>query len=281
MVKSVSVPPVSARNFTPDVSATEGTQLFPILQEYAFERHNQVLPPTGAFRRMSGRFSLSKRSRVPGAAQLAGSWTATSKVTRRLLLALGLSFLFHAVLLVLPYLGGGTGENAEVAGGSRFRYRIHATLAPERGLDAVPGSEITAQINVPQSEPAQAAGSTQAETDATNARSGGPLPIAAPAYYTTDQLSKRPQMLPEAPLDEDNLRVLAASGKVVLRLWISDRGEVVASEIERSDLPAEFSASVAAAFRRVRFAPGERAGLPVGSIIRVEINYSEERRSAP
>jgi hypothetical protein len=75
--------------------------------------------------------------------------------------------------------------------------------------------------------------------------------------------------------------VLATSGRLVLKLWISDRGEVVETLTERSDLPAEFVQGVASAFRRARFSPGERNGMPVGSIIRIEVNYAEDRRSAP
>ena len=196
------------------------------------------------------------------------------------MIALGLSLFAHAVLVLLPYLGAG-GQTAN-EGGSRFRYRIHATLAPETGADS--SEEASRNEVAGQSATVPAAPSADSPVSNTNpgaAGPGGQLPFAAPVYYTPDQLSKRPQMLPEAPLDEESLRVLAASGKLVLKLWINDRGEVAATEVERSDLPAEFSQSVTAAFLRTRFSPGERGGLPVGSIIRVEINYAEERRSAP
>lgn len=198
------------------------------------------------------------------------------------MIALGLSLFAHAVLVLLPYLGSG-GQSA-YEGGSRFRYRIHATLAPETGAgtsEEAIRNEVAGQSAAVPAAAAPSADSPVSNTNPGAAGPGGQLPFAAPLYYTTDQLSKRPQMLPDAPLDEENLRVLAASGKLVLKLWINDRGEVATTEVERSDMPAEFSQSVTAAFMRTRFSPGERGGLPVGSIIRVEINYAEERRSAP
>lgn len=252
-------------------------RLYSMAPEYAFERHNQISPPIGAFLRMSGRFAAENRP-AARAGRLARSWLAASVVTRRLLIALGLSLLAHIVLVFVPYWGGAGGEfsagrSIGDAAGSRFRYQIHATLAPEpvaaagKTPPAADEGSATQEAVAPASSPASG--------------QGGLLPIAAPAYFTTDQLSKPPRLLHEADLDAENLRVLATSGKLVLRLWINDRGEVVETSTERSDLPPEFVQSVSAAFRRARFAPGEREGLAVGSIIRIEINYAEERRSAP
>ena len=233
---------------------------------------------------MSGRFDARAPMPRERAGMFVRTWLSTSVVMRRLLAALVLSLLAHAALVWLPYWGGGEGDIAagRVLGEgtqSRWRYQIHATLAPapepvkESGKTATPSPPITASV-----EP------TPEQTPPATTRApapGGPLPLKAPEFFTTDQLSRPPRLQEEADLDTANLRVLATSGRLVLKLWISDRGEVVETLTERSDLPAEFVQGVASAFRRARFSPGERNGMPVGSIIRIEVNYAEDRRSAP
>ena len=105
------------------------------------------------------------------------------------------------------------------------------------------------------------------------------LPIPAPSYYTTDQLTKRPQPAVLAELETPETRPLVASGQLVLKLWIDDEGRVADVAVEKSDLPEVFSRTAIASFKQSRFLPGERNGQRVGSVMRIEVSY-EDRRAA-
>lgn len=250
------------------------------LQAYGFAAENQFPPPTGEFPGMSGRFS-APRAIFRGSLDMK-TWGSLPVLTRRLTIALGVSIAAHIAIIFLPYIGGG-GQSAGGSGaqGPRtersLQIQIVSTLATETE-PAKPTADLSTQ--------AAAAGTTSSSDDKprsladAQSQGKGLLPIAAAPYYNSDQLSKRPELLSDDPLDAQQLRVLASSGKLMLKLWINDRGQVVDAVIEKSELPAEFSAAAAAAFKEVRFSPGERDGLPVGSVIRIEVRYSDTRRSS-
>jgi len=107
------------------------------------------------------------------------------------------------------------------------------------------------------------------------------LPIPAPTYYTTDQLTKHPQPTGEAELDTPEIRPILASGTIVLKLWISELGDVIAVDVEKTDLPEIFSRTAVAAFRNLRFVAGEINGLPVGTMMRIEVTYGDGGKPLP
>ena len=96
----------------------------------------------------------------------------------------------------------------------------------------------------------------------------------ARAFYAANELTIRPVALGEPALDAG----IAASGEVVLSLWIDDLGSVVEVSVERSDLPAEQLPALADAFRMLRFAPGELNGQTVGAVIRIAVKYDDDQR---
>ena len=71
-----------------------------------------------------------------------------------------------------------------------------------------------------------------------------------------------------------------ASGKLVLKLWINELGLIADIAVEQSGLPEAFSRTAVAAFKDLRFAPGERNGLAVGTVMRIEVNYDDGRMRA-
>lgn len=109
----------------------------------------------------------------------------------------------------------------------------------------------------------------------------GLLPIPAPTYYTTDQLTKRPQPTAEAELDTPEIGPVFASGTIILKLWISELGDVISVDVEKTDLPEIFSRTAVAAFRNLRFVPGEINGQPVGTMMRIEVTYDDGRKPPP
>ncbi|MBI4985642.1 MAG: energy transducer TonB, partial [Rhodocyclales bacterium] len=106
------------------------------------------------------------------------------------------------------------------------------------------------------------------------------IPLPAPAYYTSDRLTKRPQAQYVAELDTLETQSVIASGKIVLQLWINDQGSAVNVLVEKSDLPDVFTNAAVAAFRQSRFLPGELNGRRVGSIMRIEVSYDDGRSPA-
>ena len=109
----------------------------------------------------------------------------------------------------------------------------------------------------------------------------GLLALAAPAYYTSDQLTKRAQPESVPKLDAPELGPVFASGTVILKLWINELGHVVSVDVEKTDLPQAYSKTAVAAFRNLRFAPGEIDGRHVGVMMRIEVSYGGGSSPAP
>ena len=178
------------------------------------------------------------------------------KAWRRLCAALAVSFLLHAALLFLPHPG------ARPGGAHALRARIDVALkAP------------AAPRGTPDAGPQQ------------GSRSGPPrprapelLPLPAPTYYTTDQLTRPPRPLSQPDLTPPQV-ARSVSGTVVLKLWIGESGDVAAAEVEESNLPPKISRTAAEAFAKVRFAPGEIDGRRVASVMRIELTYGRGRRT--
>lgn len=105
------------------------------------------------------------------------------------------------------------------------------------------------------------------------------LPFPGPAYYTTDQLTKRPEAIAVSELDTPDTRSIIVSGGMVLQLWINDRGYVVDVVVEQSELPEIFVATAINAFRHSLFKPGERNGKRVSTMMRIEVRYDDARLS--
>lgn len=180
----------------------------------------------------------------------------------RLVTALTVSCLLHLALLAAPYIGERTRESAPAARqGQALAQRFTASLGAVRQSIPVSLADIATSP-----EPEEGV---------------GVLPFAAPHYYTTDQLSKRPQPLASADLEGPDILPIVASGTIILKLWIDEFGDVNEVEVERTELPEVFSRSTTAAFKRLRFTPGERGGVRVGSLMRIEVSYDDARSRAP
>lgn len=198
--------------------------------------------------------------RFPSPAQLS-SRPGIAPGRRRLAAALVVSCLLHAALLVAAYLGASE--------------RQPIVADKERTSPRPFIASLTASAQ-PTPEPVGESVAPAASTEGL-----GVLPFSAPAYYPTNQLSKRPQPLGSADLDTPELSMIAAAGTMILKLWIDESGDVVDVEVEKTELPEVFSRSAVAAFKHLRFVPGERGGMRVGSVMRIEVNYNDRRIAAP
>lgn len=104
--------------------------------------------------------------------------------------------------------------------------------------------------------------------------------IAAPTYYPSEELERRPQPLVHI---EPRFPQLAAapSGRVLLRLYIGETGLVERVEVESADAHADFVAAAREAFAAARFLPGMKGGAAVRSAMRLEVRFGESLPHSP
>ncbi len=99
------------------------------------------------------------------------------------------------------------------------------------------------------------------------------LPESGRAFYTSERLTRRPEPTTRPELDVPKTVARAVRGKVELKVWIDERGNVVSVEVVQSNVPLAVSAVAAHAFRKLRYEPGEINGRPVPAQILVEVTY--------
>lgn len=204
----------------------------------------------------------------------------------RLFASLVVSCLLHAALFFMPYLGVSTSASRPaVQGGQKLKppRTLNATLALEKksAFAVAEASPVFAEGGSMADAPAERMANEEPRPALDRAMGIGLLPIPAPTYYTTDQLTKRPQPTAEAELDAPEIRPILASGTIILKLWINELGDVISVDVEKTDLPEIFSRTAVAAFRNLRFVPGEINGQPVGTMMRIEVTYDDGRKPPP
>jgi TonB family protein len=202
----------------------------------------------------------------------------------RLFACLTASCLLHAGLLFMPYLGASSAYRPAVQGGRKPAPPrvLSVTLEAEKEKNsAFTVAAVPTDGESMAASPTERTNKEQPRPASDRTVGIGLLPIPAPAYYTTDQLTKRPQPIGAAELDTPEIRPIIASGTIVLKLWINELGNVTSVDVEKSDLPPMFSETAAAAFRNLHFVPGQLDGRPVGTVMRIEITYDDGRRPPP
>lgn len=192
---------------------------------------------------------------------------------RRLVAALACSLLLHAIALDFPLFVAPARH--QVYGDAAQRPRaLSATLrASGRGERTVrPGFSVRRDMLT---ELLRVVPEDTASASTTVDQAGGYFPPEAD-FLPIDALTSRPEALAEVQVDATDALANVASGKLILDLWINASGEVVNSSVGASDLPEAVAAAIEAAFRKLRFKPGEFDGRSVGAVMRIEVNYGEE-----
>ncbi len=211
---------------------------------------------------------------------------------KRLFAVLTASFALHVTLVVLPYLGASlgvampwtqSGPTQAPTDTLRARLVMDNETAPARIEDALE-TPVTTETNEAQ---AQQQGAQVAQQEAQAAQQAPQpsldrpgaiqaLPMVGPTYFTADQLTKipKPVFSPKLALPPE-LEALFGTGKVVLKLWIDRLGNVVAADVDQSNVPEPVSAKAAEAFGKLRFFPGEIRGRRVATMIQYEVTYEE------
>ena len=209
----------------------------------------------------------------------------------RLLAAIMVSCLLHAAVALVPYAGASRSAYQPARGGKKPEPSrpLNATLVAveQRSFPAAElASDAQSLTHSPaESPPADSPGERMLDEEPRPAQDrtlGSDLfPLPAPRYYSTDQLTKRPQPIGAADLDTPEIRPILASGTIILKLWISSLGIVSSVDVEKSDLPEHFLKVAVEAFAQLRFVPGELNGQPVGTMMRIEVTYDDGRRPPP
>jgi outer membrane biosynthesis protein TonB len=217
---------------------------------------------------MSGRRPPAFVHAWPASGALGGLRSALNpdRYLRRFYAALMFSCLLHAALVFLPYFGARTTASgpAVQAGQKPGRTRILSVRFMAENATA-PTSAQPGSSEEPRPAPEHSPGIDL-------------LPIPAPAFYTADQLTKRPQLISDPRLHSPDSDPFPGTGKVVLKVRISELGMVISVDVEKSDVPEAVAATAAAAFGDLRFIPGEINGRRVGSILRIEVTYDDPAR---
>ncbi|MDD5176742.1 MAG: hypothetical protein PHQ05_10005 [Sterolibacterium sp.] len=226
---------------------------------------------------MNGQFSPS----TPASLNV-GLFARQAPVSARLVTALVVSCLLHAAILVMPYLGSSMRENRMIQRrGEKPPLPFTATLTTRTIAPLAATNAFTVDASYPGLSLLDHGSTVESSSAQLHTEGVDLLPMPAPHYYTTDQLTKRPQPAGEAELEPPEIAHVIASGKMILKLWINELGEVIAVDVEKTDLPEEFSRSAVAAFKRLRFTAGERYGQRVGSVMRIEVSYDDSRLRPP
>ncbi len=221
----------------------------------------------------------------------------------RILAAAAIAVLLHGALL----LGNGTGATSTALRSTSLAIRFIETSANKPDTSVLELSTATPAANLAKPEPGpRPPREERPPLDGTTAKparlsvpsergvlSGsaqpvGPVVAATPEPPSADRsahgladapdyLSARLLSVGPRPLDDIQPQYPEAAdlrtGKVVLRLLISDTGHVDDVAVVRATPPGLFDASALEAFAKARFSPGLAGGVAVKSQMTVEIEF--------
>jgi TonB family protein len=185
-------------------------------------------------------------------------------IDARIPAALGASLILHGAALALVDRMPRGGQFASPDWGQWSAGALHARLREPDGPDAIaPAPRAPVARRAASVDPAlrQTAGSA----------SGIPVP---PRYLPAEELDERPLVrTPVHPVFPADAPV--ASGRVVLRLLISEGGAVDKAVAVQADPSGVFERAAVDAFTNARFTPGRKNGLDVRSELRIELQFGE------
>lgn len=102
------------------------------------------------------------------------------------------------------------------------------------------------------------------------------FPIPEPKYYSLKELEHIPSILKNVNSDPPELLQFSQGGELTVRIWIDEIGNVVNTEIVKSNLPEEFNKSALKNFADAKFSPGIKNNLPVKTIAYITVRYASK-----
>lgn len=185
-------------------------------------------------------------------------------IDARIPAALGASLILHGAALALVDRMPHGGQFASPDWGQWSAGALHARLRAPGGADAI--------APAPSAPVARSAAGVDPALRQT-ARSTSGLPVAR-RYLPAEELDERPLVrTPVHPVFPAYAPV--ASGRVVLRLLISEAGTVDKAVAVQADPSGVFEQAAVDAFSSARFTPGRKNGLAVRSELRIELQFGE------
>ena len=201
----------------------------------------------------------------------------------RLLAALTVSCLLHAALLFMPYLGLSKNPPRAAAQGQAQQPApaLNAVLALEPQAAGAAATPLPAEAETKADAAAERLASEAPRPALGQGAGAGLLPPLTPTYFPPDKLTKRPQATGEPQLYTPEVMLIPAAGSLSLKLWISEFGDVIAVDIDNSDLPEAYAQAAIAGFMKLHFVPGEINGRSVGTVLPIEVRYDDSRQPPP
>ncbi len=198
---------------------------------------------------------------------------------QRLGSAFAVSILAHALLLSWPVSLPAAGLMGEQPSSMQ---RSAPRALTVRLNSEVEVSKPAAIIEIPPEPPLEQAPLVIAsgEKPKEAAQGGAQNAIPLVGYYPAGKLSKMPEAVSIFRVEPPSGGDTGLVGKVTVRLWIGADGAIDRVRVVDNGLPQAYADAAAAAFERMRFEPGQVAGVPVKSWVEVVIEYSDFRDDA-
>ena len=92
-------------------------------------------------------------------------------------------------------------------------------------------------------------------------------------YYSLSELDQLPETQTDIDIESLNLLKFAQGGKLELRLWVNEQGQVVNVEVIQSEMPSAFVDSAIKLFLQAQFSLGMVNNNPVKFVSKVVIRY--------
>ena len=189
-----------------------------------------------------------------------------------------ISGLLHAGVLLVPYLGVSSEPVYPLRSQNARNIPQFNMVLQQKSDDVVDPPVVVERIEPSVAVPP----STPIKESAEPRRVGEELlPVKGVAYFTSKELSQPAKPIDEIALDSPELGELPQTGTAILKLWIDATGVVTDVQIVSRDAPEAFVKFTTQVFKRTRFVPGQRDGVPVGSIMKIEVRYEEPSKSPP
>ena len=154
---------------------------------------------------------------------------------------------------------GATASGASWSGALQARLR-----SPEREFEPGPG---------PSASPGrESLGSTRVPGEGGAAPRSAPGAAGLPRYVPAGELDEKP-LFRSRPEPDFPAGVTAASGRVVLRLYIGDTGDVDPIAVASVEPEPAFEEPAVRAFASARFTPGRKRGVAVKSVLTIEVLF--------
>lgn len=185
----------------------------------------------------------------------------------RLAAALALSLMLHGALLATMDRMPAGGRLGLASPGRPWTADLHATLREAGRPDgSIPGKLHAVPPIVPRTE------ARSAIQEAGLAPQPAVGLVGSPRYLAASELDEKPQFRTR-PEPEFPAGTRADSGRVVLRLYISDSGGVDQIAVVRAEPDQAFEEPAVRAFAGALFTPGRVRGVPVRSTLTIEVLF--------